>query len=112
MSTAAPTETVIRDLNTERPVWATHGLVVLYASTGGNSPEGECEEATVLWCASEAEMDRGWAFAKSMIEAMTTEPSMKLLTDLDTTRYTLVVQRDADGHEQAEITWAPLDTAA
>lgn len=96
---------VVRDLNAEQPAWATHGVVVLLNSTGGNSPEGECESALVVWCASAAEMERAWGALCAMADEITSTPAVKKLDALESTRYVLCVSGPL---EIASIDWEPL----
>ena len=107
----ATTTTIIRTLNDERPTWATHGVVILYDSSGGNSPESECTDATVAWCTSAEEMERAVDLAVAISSNLSDQPSIVRLINLATCRYHLVVEHYEEGNEASAIEIEEMDAA-
>ena len=88
---------VLRDLNAECPYDKSFGLVILFTIDNSDDCETQAERAYVNFYTSSNELYAAWDVARTMDEYVEEPTGMKLLENMDTTHYTIVVDTDDDG---------------
>ena len=100
---------VLRDLNAECPHEKSFGLVILFTMDNGDDAETQAESAYVNFYKDSNTMYAAWDVATTMDDYLVAPIGMKLLENMDTTHYTIVVDTDEDGayepYDEPYIDW-------